>query len=137
MTLAEKKYLYNGFKTILMEMGVQIEYFPLTGSIQNKNGKVQLQWNESGGINTWGSISYNNRQDYSIGRPTETSTENRVSFLKSDFETFSISPRPKDALDITVAGVTTRYVIIGDESGADFPELFYVANIDTLPHINP
>ena len=137
LSIAEKKYLYECFKSVLSTMGVQVRYLPLKGKIQAKNGKVSLDHDEVNYIDTWGNFSYNKRQDYSIGSPTETQTENRVSFLVSDFSTFSISPRPKDALDITVRGITKRYIIVGDENGADFPDLYYVCNIDSIEHINP
>lgn len=137
LSTMEKRYLYRGFKDTLMSMGVPIKYIPLTGTIQQKNGKVSLAWDENNSVDTWGSLSYNTRQDYSIGKPTNTQTENKVSFLISDFETFSINPRPKDALDITIRGQVKRFVIIGDGVGADFPELFYVADIDSVEHINP
>lgn len=137
LSLSEKKYLASGFIDVLSTMGVRVKYLPLKGKIQDKSGKIRMQWDEDNAVDTWGNLSYNRHQDYSIGRDTEVKTECRVSFLISDFETFSINPQTKDALDITKNGVTKRYVIIGPDDSADFPELFYVANIDSVEHANP
>lgn len=137
LSMAEKRYLAEGFIDVLSTMGVRVKYFPLLGNIQDKSGKIRMQWDENNGVETWGNLSYNKYQDYSIGKGTETSIESRLSFLISDFDTFLISPKPKDAVDVTKNGVTKRYVIIGPDNSADFPELFYVANVDSLEHINP
>lgn len=139
MTNSEKVYLHNGFKTILQKMGFQVKYIPLdtTQSLQNKYGKVELKWNESGAVNTWGTFSTGKFQDYDLGTHSNTSTENRIAFLISDFSTFYLSPKPKDAIDITIGNTVKRFVIVEQDSGADFPFLFYVANIDSIEHINP
>ena len=138
MTNAEKKYLYSGFKKTFQSMGFQITYLPLKSNpIQNKYGKIELSWDDSLAVNTWGNYSTGKYQDYDLGRHSETSTERRIAFLISDFETFSISPKPQDALDIVIGGITKRFVIVEQDSGADFPFLFYVANVDSIEHINP
>ena len=139
MTNSEKVYLYNGFKTILENMGFLVKYIPLdsTKSLQNAYGKIELKWDESAAVNTLGTFSTGKFQDYDLGSHSSTSTENRLAFLISDFSTFYISPKPKDALDVTIGNEVKRFVIVEQDSGADFPFLFYVANIDSVEHINP
>lgn len=137
LSLSEKKYLYSGTQKVFENMGFQVKYIPLLGNIQSKNGKVALHWDESNYVNTWGTFSRNNILDYSIGKPTDTSTECKLAFLVTDYDTFSINPKTKDAVELTIRGVTKRFVITGNDSGADFPDLIYVCNIDAIEHINP
>lgn len=139
MTNSENKYLYNGFKTIFQNIGFQVTHIPLKTDVplQDKYGKIEMQWDESAAKVTWGNYSTGKYQDYDLGRHSETSTERRIAFLISDYETFTIAPKPQDALDITVNGVTKRFVIVEQDAGADYPNLFYVANVDSLEHINP
>ena len=137
LTLTEKKYIYNGMKEVLTNMGFQVRYFPLLGKIQDKSGKVKLNWDEVNYVDTWGTFSRNSIQDYSVGKPTETNTESKIAFLVTDFDTFSINPKTKDAVEIVIRGERKRFVIVGNEPSADFPDLYYVCNIDSIEHINP
>jgi hypothetical protein len=135
----EKKYIALGFKKTFQEIGVPITYIPINESapFQNKFGDFDVVWKENESIQTWGNISTNTFQDYSLKGSGRLSSEATISFLVSDFDTFSITPHMKDALDVTLHGEVIRYIIIGPDQGADWQEMIYAARCDTKEHINP
>jgi hypothetical protein len=129
----EKDYISNGFIEVYESIGMSVKYVPLDRELSgvDKFGKLKLIYQEDAKVDILIVFEPQEQEDVDIN--LSNSRKNAyIQIIKKQLTDNGITIQLRDALDITLEGVTDRYVIVGFDKRVELNEIFSRPLITTL-----